>query len=154
MVAKKKKMRTWLKKLLIAGGLLFLAGCVAIWLIFTEKFTDTTKREAAYTVNAMDMIGEFAKSETEANKKYTEKIVTVNGRVSEIENADTTTNIKMIDTISGAYIIFAFQQQHLAAAKQLKEGDSVSIKGSCSGGAYSEILETVFINFKRSAVNK
>jgi hypothetical protein len=153
MVAEKRKMKPWLKKLLIGGVLLFVTGCAVIWFIFTEKFTDTTKRKAAYTVNAMDLIHEFEQNDTIANAKYTEKIVTVNGRVAEVENADTTTNIKMIDTISGAYIIFAFQQQHLASAKQLKHGDSVSIKGSCSGGAYSEILETVFINFKRSAVN-
>ena len=89
-----------------------------------------------------------------ANKKYAEKIITVNGRVTETESADTTINIKMIDSLTDAYIIFAFQEQHLKEAKQLKEGDSVSIKGSCSGGIYSNILETEFVTFKRCTVNK
>jgi hypothetical protein len=149
-----KKKTPWVKRILIGGFILLLAGAIAVWFIFTEKFTDTKERKAAFTVNAMDFIDEFKKNDSLANIKYAEKIITVNGRVSETEAADTTINIKMIDTATDAYIIFAFQQQHLNEAKTLKEGDSVSIKGSCSGGAYSEILETEFITFKRCAVNK
>jgi tRNA_anti-like len=149
-----KKKTPWVKRILIGGFILLLAGAIAVWFIFTEKFSDTKERKAAFTVNAMDFIDEFKKNDSLANIKYAEKIITVNGRVSETEAADTTINIKMIDTATDAYIIFAFQQQHLNEAKTLKEGDSVSIKGSCSGGAYSEILETEFITFKRCAVNK
>ena len=149
-----KKKTSWVKKILIGGFILLLAGVIAVWFIFNEKFTDTKERKAAYTVNAMDFIHEFEKNDSLANIKYAEKIITVNGRVSETEAADTTINIKMIDTATDAYIIFAFQQQHLNEAKSLKEGDSISIKGSCSGGSYSEILETEFITFKRCAINK
>ena len=149
-----RKKNPWVKRILITGLLALVAGAIAIWFIFTEKFTDTTRREAAFTVNAMDFLQEFQKNDSLANAKYREKIITINGRVSETEAADTTINIKMIDTATDAYIIFAFQQQHLAEAKQLKEGDSISIKGSCSGGTYSEILETEFVTFKRCAINK
>ena len=154
MIASKRKMNPWLKRVLIGGLLLLLIGGAAVWYIFNEKFTDTSERKAAFTVNAIDLIHEFQKSDSLANKKYAEQIITVNGRISELEAADTTINVKMVDTLTDAYIIFAFQQQHLKEAKQFKEGDSVSIKGSCSGGIYSEILETEFITFKRCAVNK
>jgi TolA-binding protein len=154
MTGAERKMKPWLKKLLITGLILLLVGGFAVWYIFTEKFSDTTERKAAFTVNAMDFIGEFQKSDSAANNKYREQIITVNGRISELESADTTINVKMKDTLTGSYIIFAFQQQHLKEAKQLKEGDSVSIKGSCSGGVYSSILETEFITFKRCAINK
>jgi TolA-binding protein len=154
MTGAERKMKPWLKKLLITGLILLLVGGFAVWYIFTEKFSDTTERKAAFTVNAMDFIGEFQKNDSAANNKYREQIITVNGRISELESADTTINVKMKDTLTGSYIIFAFQQQHLKEAKQLKEGDSVSIKGSCSGGVYSSILETEFITFKRCAINK
>ena len=139
---------------MIAGFVLLLAGGGFIWYIFTEKFTDTAEVKADYTVRAIYFIKEFQQDLGLANKKYSEKIVVVNGTVSAIEAADTTANIKMIDSSSGAYIIFAFQQQHLAEAKQMKQGDEVSIKGSCSNGAFSTILETEYITFKRCAVNK
>ena len=149
-----KKKTSWVKRILIGGFILLLACIIAVWFIFNEKFTDTKERKAAYTVNAMDFIKEFEQNETTANAKYKDQIISVNGRVSETEPADTTINIKFTDTLTDAYIIFAFQEQHLQEAKELKEGDSVSIKGSFSNGSYSEILETMSITFKRCAVNK
>lgn len=150
----KKNKRPWLKRLLLAGLVLLLGGSAAVWYIFNEKFTDTKERKADFTVNAMDFLSEFQKADSTANKKYAEKIIIVNGRVTATETADTTINIKMADTVTGSYIIFAFQQQHLAEAKSIKEGDSISIKGSCSGGVYSNILETEFVTFKRCTLNK
>jgi hypothetical protein len=142
------------KKILLGLFIVLLAGAGVVWYIFTEKFTDTANRKSDFTVNAMDFIKEFRQNASMANRKYTEKIVVVNGIVSSIEAADTTANIKFADTSSGDYIIFAFQQQHLADAKKLKEGQQVSIKGSCSGGAYSQILGINYISFKRAALNK
>jgi hypothetical protein len=139
---------------MIAIFVLLLAGGAVIWWLFNLKYEDTADVKPDYTVNAIDFIKEFKQDMAGANKKYSEKIIVVNGTVSKIEMADTTANIKMIDTTNGAYIIFAFQQQHLHEAKQMKEGDKVSIKGSCSNGAFSAILETEYITFKRCAVNK
>lgn len=147
-------MKSNYKKILVGIFILIIAGGAVAWYIFTEKFSDTAERKAAYTVDAMSFLKEFSTNNDLANKKYTEKIIAVNGTVSEVEAADTTANIKFIDTTSGSYIIFAFQQQHIAEAKQLKGGDKVSIKGSCSGGTYSEILGTEFVSFKRCAINK
>jgi len=142
------------KKWMIAFFVLLLAGAGVIWYMFTLKHDDTAELKADYTVNALYFIKEFKNDMAAANTKYSEKIIIVNGTVSEIETFDTTANIKMTDTISNAYIIFAFQQQHLQEAKEMMKGDPVSIKGSCSNGAFSNILETEYITFKRCAVNK
>lgn len=149
------KIKRGYKKWLFAFFALLLAGAAVIWWLFTLKYEDTADVKADYTVNAIDFIKEFRQDMTGANKKYSEKIIIVNGTVSEIEMADTTANIKMADTAAnGAYVIFAFQQQHLNEAKAMKKGDQVSIKGSCSSGSFSNILETEYITFKRCAVNK
>lgn len=148
-----KKIKPKYKKILTGLFILLLAGAGIIWYVFTEKFTDTAERKPDFTVSAVDFIKEFQQNDSLANKKYIEKIVAVNGIVSAIEAADTTANIKFIDTGTGDYIIFAFQQQHLADAKKLQQGQQVSIKGSCSGGIYSEILGIKYITFKRAALN-
>lgn len=149
-----KKKSPWIKRILIAVLALVVVLAGIYWYVATDKFADTKNREAVYTVNVRDMIREFQQNDSEANKKYTDKIVTVNGTVSEIEAADSTLNIKFIDTTTGSYAIFAFQQQHVAEAKTVKIGDSISIKGACSGGIYSEIKEATAINFQRSTLNK
>jgi hypothetical protein len=149
-----KKKKPWLKRILLALLVLVVVFAGIYWYIATEKFADTKDRKADYTVNAIDFIREFEKDPAEANKKYTDKIITVNGTVSEIEAADTTMNIKIMDTVSKSFVIFAFQEQHLAEPKTVKVGDQVSIKGSFSAGIFSDILEVVKIDFKRSALNK
>lgn len=149
-----KKKKPWLKRILISllTVIIILAG--VYWYVATEKFSDTKSRKADYTLTAMDFIHEFQQDLKAANEKYSEKIIVLNGRVSEVEAADTTLNIKIIESATGSYAIFAFQQQHLAEAKSVKQGDSISIKGSCSGGIYSSILESTAITFKRATLNK
>jgi len=139
---------------MIGGLTLAIVAAGIYWYVATDEFADTKDREASFTVNAVDFIREFEKDEAAANRKYKDQIITVNGRVSEIEAADTTMNIKIIDTTSNSFIIFAFQEQHLSEPKTVKVGDSVSIKGSFSAGVFSQIMEVVKIDFKRSALNK
>jgi hypothetical protein len=146
--------RPWLKKMMITVLALAIIAAGIYWYVATDKFSDTRDIKAAFTVNAIEFIREFEKDEHGANRKYRDKIITVNGRVSEIEAADTTMNIKMVDTTSNSFIIFAFQEQHLSEPKTVKVGDTVSIKGSFSAGIFSEIMEVVKIDFKRSALNK
>ena len=152
MTAKTKT--SWKKWILITGLVLVAGGAVIYWWAATLKYNDTADEKAEYTVNAADLIAEFRKNDSAANKKYRERIITVNGRISQLESPDTATvNVKFIDSTS-AYLIFAFQEQHLGEAKTLKEGDSVSIKASCSGVAFSTILEVPYVSFKRAALNK
>ena len=150
-----KTKRPWQKRLLISILILAGIGAAIYWYIATEKFADTKDREAAFTVNAIDFIREFRKDDSVSNKKYREKIISVNGRVSELESPDSATvNIKFIDTTTGDYTIFAFQEQYLSEAKSVKVGDSVSVKGSCSGSIYSDLLDAYNIGFIRCTLNK
>jgi hypothetical protein len=149
---KSTKSKKVLKWLLISGGI-FLVTILAVYFYFANlRHEDTASLKVDYTVEAIPFIKEFEKDYQTANKKYTEKIIAVKGTVTATEPADTTMNIKMVDTTTGSYLIFAFQEQHMPEAKKIKEGDNVVIKGSCSDGVYSEILGTYFISFKRSTV--
>lgn len=142
------------KKFIVIALLLFAIGLTAIWYIFTVKFKDTSKEKSDFTITAIDLIKDFKKNDSLANIKYGEKVISVSGIITSVEKSDSSVNVKMNEKDSTSYIIFAFQEQHLADAKSIKEGDNVIIKGSCSGGAYSSILETEFITFKRCAISK
>ena len=147
-------MKSTHKRLIYFLLLAFIAVAGIFWYLYTKKFPDTRDSKADFTVNAIAFIREFEKDNDKANKKYTEKIVSVSGRIAAIEQVDTTANIKFTDPVSGSYIIFSFQDQHLNETKGVKAGDSVTIKGSCSGGIFSEILGTEYISFKRSTLKK
>jgi hypothetical protein len=143
-----------LKYFILAGMVIAVAASVGVWHLFTQKFSDTVHEPSFYVMDALYLIKEFEKNDKIANAKYAEKIMTVKGIVTEIEGADSATNIKIGETVTGSYAIFAFQQNHAAEAKTIREGDTVAIKGSCSGGAHSEILGAEFITFKRCALAK
>lgn len=149
---KNPKNRKVLKWLLIGGGIVLVIGVVVYFYFVNLKHQDTASLKVDYTVEAIPFIKEFENDHKAANKKYGEKIIAVRGVVTATEPADTTINIKMADTTTGSYLIFAFQEQHMPEAKKIKEGDNVVIKGSCSDGVYSEILGTYFISFKRSTI--
>ncbi len=142
-----------LKYLFISVFIVAAAGIV-IWCMATKKFTDTANEQSIYNITAVGLIKEFQKSDSIANIKYVEKILSVNGSVTAIEATDSKVNIKLGDTASGAYAIFNFQQKNFDQTKGIKQGDNVTIKGYCSGGVYSEILEAEFISFTRCVLSK
>ncbi len=115
---------------------------------------DDADTKAAYTLTADQLISEFRQNDSLANSKYSEQIVTVNGKISAIDIPnDSTANVKFADS-TGSYVIFPFHAEDVPQIRRMKEGQEVSLKGSCSGGRYSEILETESITFKRSVINK
>jgi len=146
-----KKVLRWC---LISGGALLAVGIAFYFYFFNLTHDDTAKIKAEFSVEAIPFIKEFEADYKAANKKYADKIISVTGIITETEAADTTINIKIADTTTGSYLIFAFQQQHLDQAKSLKPGERATIKGSCSDGIYSEILDTYFVSFKRSTIDK
>jgi hypothetical protein len=140
---------------IVAGPILvFISFLVMEKYIMGETFSDTAAVKADYTVTASELIHEFAANDSAANKKYREKIIIVNGTAAEVDiQSDSTTNIKYIDT-TGSYIVFSLDKNQHEKVKNIKPGDAVSLKGSCSGSVYSEILSTTAISFKRSTLNK
>ena len=141
------------KILWISGGLVVTMAGVYIYYA-TLTHPDMLSVPADYKVDAISFIKEFHADQNMANQKYTERNIEVSGTVSVIEKADSAINVKMIDSATGSYLIFAFQDEHLKEAVTIREGQRTSIKGSCSGGVHSSILGTTFIAFKRSVLVK
>lgn len=145
--------RNWLKWLLFGVILTVLLGGAAFWYVMNVTFDDTSSQKPAYTIAAMDMLREFQETDSAANKKYAEQIVVVTGRVTDTEAADTTVNIKFVDSLSGSYLIFDFQSSAVQQAKTIRPGDSIAIKASCSGSIYSQLRKAYMISFKRSVID-
>ncbi|GDX42928.1 hypothetical protein LBMAG22_14570 [Bacteroidota bacterium] len=152
MTEKRTNKKGWIRKALFAFLLVVLLAGGAFWYIMNETFDDTAATQSAYTVSAQDLINAYQTNDSLANAAYREQIITVQGRVTEVEAADTTVNIKFTDPVTGSYLIFDFQSQHVADAKVLQAGDSVAIKGSCSGNIYSMLRKAHMISFKRSVL--
>ena len=145
-----KKVRVRLLFALVALAL-GIGGGIAYYLI-TQKFEDTKMVKAEHTVSAFQFLAEFQENDSLANEKYRDRIVELKGRISSIEWADTSANIKIDAPGSSDYLIFDFRKDDAAETKALQPGDSVSIRASCSGSIYSRILNSRSVQFKRATI--
>jgi len=143
-----------MKKLLVILLFLFILGSVVAWYLFNMEFNKTQDLKADYKLTAIQLIQEFDKNNSTSNKKYSDKIVQIEGEVNDIESADSSINIKMTCPDTDSYVIFSFQSDNMTEAKKIKKSDRIIIRGSCSGGIYSEILEANAISFKRCVIIK
>jgi len=147
---------SWYKKAgwLLAGPLFAFLGFMIIEKkVWSETHADTENVKADYSVQASALIREFAANDTAANSKYREKILLVDGAVARVEiQADSTVNIKFVDT-SKHFINISLDKKDYRQAKNLRPGELVSVKGSCSGSSYSMILDSTSIDFKRTTLN-
>ena len=144
--------KKWLKWVLFAIVLMALAGGAVFYYVMNLTFSDTSSQKPAYTISAMELLNAFQQDDSAANEKYTEEILAVSGRVSAVEWADTSATVKFVDSLTGSYLIFDFQAGASAEAGKLQPGDSVLLKGSCSGSIYSQLRKVHMISFKRSVV--
>lgn len=142
-----------MKKKIVIGILILLIALIpVVWYVFTVTFDNTADVKPDFKVQSSAMLGEFIQNDKVANAKYTEKVVEVTGSITAIEKADSTFNIKMEDDSTGSYLIFAFQPDQTKLLSGLKANQQIVVRGSCSGGVYSEILEAHTISFKRSII--
>ncbi len=150
-LSNKKK---WFRWVLLAIVSMALVGGAVFYYVMTAEFADTASEKPAYTISAMELLAEFQQSDSAANKRYTEQILAVSGRVSEVEKADTSATAKFVDSLTGSYLIFDFQSGASREAATLQPGDSVILKGSCSGSIYSRLRNAHMISFKRTVIIK
>ena len=145
----------WLKKTgwLVLGPLFaFISFKLIEKSVWNETHKDTNEIKAAYSLSANAFIAEFITNDSAANNKYREKIIQINGTVAEITINNDSTSIINFSNPDGSYIAFAFEKEEYNNIKNVKVGDTISVKGSCSGSIFSEILGTTSISFKRATI--
>jgi hypothetical protein len=147
----------WLKKLgwIIIGPLFVYIGFTIInKMVMNETREGTETLKTDFTVSAPALLSEFMANDSAANKKYREKIIAISGKATEVEVLkDSTVNVKFADS-TGSYIILPFEKKFFETTKNMKPGEEVDAKGSCSGSIRSEILGITSISFKFVTLNK
>ena len=128
-----------MKKIFSLVGLVVVVGVVFGLYMFYKKPADTRTAKAEFTLSANELVAAFDQ-EDEANKKFLDKILQVQGKILEI-TSDTTGITVMLDSddpISG--VTCSFYADESGKLKDLKEGDAVTIKGKCTGKLMDVVL--------------
>jgi len=84
----------------------------------------------AVKITAVDLYNSFITDSAKANTLYTDKVVLVSGEVSQVSLNQQAQQVILINTaITGAFINCTMEEK----AADFKAGDTITIKGICSG---------------------
>ena len=108
--------------------------CLASWAIYnlTRSHHNVSGDQAVASLSATGLYSEFAKNETEANKKWVGKVIEITGVISSINPSGNYMAINLRGS-DDAGINCSVLKKDLPADVNLRKGDSISIKGKCTG---------------------
>ena len=110
------------------------------WKVINRKQVDTNTLEAIVPTSAAQVIEAFMNNEQAAGAKYNNKALVFSGTIQTIVLNDSVQTVTIGSTIPSAGIVCEFEKEQHAVVQQLKIGDSIQVKGVCTGFLMDIIL--------------
>lgn len=126
-------MRNRTFKIFFGFLLLAVLGLVASIYYYNKPHVDVQKSEATYVLTAQNLIDEYRNNETDTDKKYSETVIQVKGKVFEISTLKGNSVITLKDEGLESSIICHMLPEDNKRTLQFKKGDEINVKGICSG---------------------
>jgi hypothetical protein len=117
------------KSLLIIALILLIGGGAVAYFMWNKPHRNV-ENEKGIEVTAPQLVKEYQQNEAEANKKYLDKAIQVQGNISEVKsNQDGKTTV-MLSSEDAFTSVFCTLKE---PASNITTGSLVTIKGICSG---------------------
>jgi hypothetical protein len=130
-----------MKKFLFSFGLIGLIGVGVGLYIYNKPHKDIKKSKPDFKIEASQLLAEFEENETEANTKYLDKLIEVEGTVREV-SLDDEGNVSVIleseNPLSG--IICQLDDLATHEKESFDPGEKVTFKGLCTGMLMDVVL--------------
>ncbi len=129
-----------MKKILVA---IFLVSTLAIAIglyFFNLKPKDIRTEDAQYEITANQLVKEFSDDESMADKKYVDKVIIVNGIISDIKITDKESSMSLQSDDPMAGVTCSFYTDEAKNLKGLTIGNPVKVKGKCTGKLMDVVL--------------
>lgn len=101
---------------------------------------DLQKVAPEATLSAPELIKAFETDSASANKSYLGKIIAVSGRVKSVEKEEGAATVILAEPGTMSSVRCSMDTAHLAELAAVKEGQSVTVKGACTGFNQDELL--------------
>ena len=129
-----------MKKILVA---IFLVSTLAIAIglyFFNLKPKDIRTEDALFEITANQLVKEFSDDESMADKKYVDKVIIVNGIISDIKITDKESSMSLQSDDPMAGVTCSFYTDEAKNLKGLTIGNPVKVKGKCTGKLMDVVL--------------
>ena len=118
----------------IVGIFILIIACLFLMLtIYNKPHTDVRNSKADLILNIENVLAEFQQDETLANKKYIDQIIEVSGTIFEISTLNGNSVITLKSENSESSIICHLLPEDNEISLKLQKGQSITIKGVCTG---------------------
>ena len=118
------------KRIILITAVAIIVLVAATGYLLWNKPHKNVKDADAVQITAVDLYNSFITDSAKANALYTDKIVLVVGEVTQVSQNQEAQQVILIKTaVSGASINCTMEERSVTH----KTGDSISIKGVCSG---------------------
>jgi hypothetical protein len=120
------------KKYFFGIGILLI--CLAGWGLYVidKPHRNVEGEDAVASLTATDLYKEFSMNETKANQKWLGKVVEVKGQISSVSEAGKYISVSLVAASDGG-VNCSVLKSDFPADKKLNKGDSVTVKGKCTG---------------------
>jgi hypothetical protein len=119
--------------LFILIAVLFISLCIGGWYMYTQILNPVhreIKKEKGISINAEELYQSFLSDEKAANTAYLEKAIEISGKIGSISKNADSSQVLFLQTSDP---IFGVNCTMEGKAENLKSGDSIRLKGICSG---------------------
>ncbi|MCM4167804.1 hypothetical protein KCTC52924_01391 [Arenibacter antarcticus] len=111
-------------------------GIIAIALsfyLYNKPHVNIQKTDADYHLSAQQLIRDYEDFEIESNKKYSERLIEVEGQIHEVSTLRGNMVIALKPANSPSSVICHMLPEESEKVLMLKKGQIIKIKGKCTG---------------------
>lgn len=132
--------------LLVLIGLALIGGGIGYYL-YTKPLATLENVKPDFTLSAVELYEDFETDEPAAEARYLGKVLEVSGSVAQVELLEEgTANVALDGGGLLGGILCRFQKDQLPS-RQIQDGESITIKGQCTGKLMDvELTRCVIIN--------
>lgn len=132
---------TMIKKVLVVVGVLLIAAGIFVYKLYTREHR-MVEQEQYTSIDASQLFTAFEENEAQANTKFLNQIIEVTGVVSEILTNQENKTVVVLKSNDPLFGISCTLEQ---SASRLSEGDSLILKGICTGYLSDVVLTDCII---------
>lgn len=119
--------------IIISLFILAIIGLVVSFLYYNKPHTNIEKSKSDYSLTAIELIKEYKEQGIEAEKKYAERIIQVQGQIKNISTLKGNSVITLQSSDSESSVICHMLPEENAKVLELNSGQEIKVKGKCTG---------------------
>mgnify|MGYP000285961114 FL=1 len=128
------------KKILSAILILGIIGAFIAYKIYNKPHVNVANSKVDISLTANKILNDFSTDENDANAKYLEKIIEVKGEIVSLKTEKGLGIISLKTNDDFGTVLCHLSEESTRKMRNFKEGQTISVKGICTGYLMDVIL--------------